>query len=547
MEKADVIVIGESIFTGTTNSPISGSIVIKNNRIVDICSTDGSEKYIGENTEVIHFKDELIMPGFHDFHLHLFLGSLYADSVSLIDARSEWEVALMVKEFADERPEDEWIFGFSWYHIYWDEQKLPHRTSLDKLLPDRPVLLMNAEGHGAWLNTKAMEVLGIDENTVAPPFGEIIKDENGIPTGVLYETAISLAEKAFKVSHKKGTRLLQQFLQNANKYGITSVSDMLPLTGYELGDIELYKEFEQKDQLTVRIHFLTVLNGDLKAAKQARKTFNSDKLRFSGLKQFLDGVPTTYTALMIDPYADKPDTYGEAFLPPEVVKKWIHEADKEGFRIRLHACGDGAVRLGLDAFEEARQKNGKRDARHTIEHIEVIDPSDIHRFEEGGVIASLQPEHLNMDDFEDNVYLSRFGEKRSAYAFPMKTLQKAGTKIAFGSDYPVVELNPMLGVYRAVTRVASDGEPIGGWNPSEKLDLAEALRRYTAGSAYGVFEESNLGTLEKGKIADITVLDRNLFAVDAEEILETKVKLTIMDGKIVYNSTTAHYQALNNV
>lgn len=534
MNKADVVIRGDAIFTGLESLPRQGSVIIKDNIIVDICSKEASEPYIGKETKVFNFKDELIMPGFHDFHVHLFLGSLYEDSVSLIDAKSEWEVALKVKEFADQRPEDEWVFGFSWYHIHWDEKKLPHRSTLDKLLPDRPVLLMNDEGHGAWLNTKAMELLGIDENTVSPPFGEILKDENGVPTGVLYETAISLAEKAFRVSPKKGERLLQQFLQNANSFGITSVSDMLPLTGYELGDVELYKEFEKNDKLTVRIHFLTVLNGDLTDARRARKTFNSNKLRFSGLKQFLDGVPTTYTALMIEPYTDKPDTVGEAFLPPETVKKWIVEADKEDFRIRLHACGDGAVRLGLDAFEEARQKNGKRDSRHTIEHIEVIDPTDIARFAQLGVIASMQPEHLNVDEFEGNVYLYRLGEERSAYTWPIKSLQTAGAKLAFGSDYPIVDINPMLGVYRAVTRVANDGKPIGGWNPNEKIHLAKVLQHYTSGSAFGAFEESNIGTLEKGKLADITVLDRNLFTVDPEEILEAKVKMTVMDGQVVY-------------
>lgn len=539
MGKADVVISGDAIFTGMTNSPIQGAIVIKDNKIVDVCTKEESAAYIDKATEVLNFKDELIMPGFHDFHIHLFLGSLSADSVSLIEAKSEVEVAQMVKAFADERSDDEWVFGFSWYHVYWDEKKLPHRATLDKLIPDRPVFLMNAEGHGAWLNSKALEILGIDKDTPTPPFGEILKDENSEPTGVLYETAISLAEKAFKMAPEKGERLLQQFLQEANKYGVTSVSDMLPLTGYELGDVELYKAFEDDDQLTVRIHFLTVLDGDLTAAKEARDRFTSDKLRFSGLKQFLDGVPTTYTALMLEDYSDKPGEKGRPYLPPEEVKKWIQEADQEGFRMRLHACGDGAVRLGLDAFEEASKKNGKRDARHTIEHIEVIDPSDIHRFSELGVIASMQPEHLNMDEYEDNDYLSRLGEVRSANTWPIKTLQSAGAKIALGTDYPIVEINPMPGIYRAVTRVASDGEPIGGWNPNEKIELADVLRHYTMGSAYGVFEEDTIGTLEKGKLADIAVLDRNLFAVDSEEILEAKVKLTMMDGKIVYTEKLA--------
>ena len=543
LAKADIILKGNAIFTGITDEPVSGAVVIKDNRISDICSKEKSETYIGSQTKVYSFNDELIMPGFHDFHLHLFLGSLYADSVSLIDCKSEREAAAKVKEFADQRPEDPWVFGFRWYHVYWENNKLPSRKTLDELIPERPVLLVNEEGHGIWLNTKAMEMLGIDKHTAEPPFGEIFKDASGEPTGVLYETAISLAQAAFQLPKEKGERLLEQFLKKAASFGVTSVSDMLPLTGYELGDINLYKQFEEEGKLTTRINFLTVLNGNLDYAKRVRQSFNSKKLTFSGLKQFLDGVPATYTALMLENYADSP-TAGEPFLPPETVKKWIAEADREGFRIRLHACGDGAVRLGLDAYEEAMKANGSRDARHTIEHIEVIDPTDIPRFSELGVIASMQPEHMNTEDFANNVYLSRLGEKRSERTWPIKSLQDSQAQLAFGSDYPIVEINPLPGIYRAVTRENDNGEPRDGWNPREKIQLADALRFYTVGSAYGVFAEEELGTLEKGKLADITILDRNLFTVPVKEILQAKVKLTIMDGTIVYEHAQSEKLAI---
>ncbi|OCA91865.1 amidohydrolase [Pseudobacillus wudalianchiensis] len=533
MAKADIILKGNAIFTGLTDEPVSGAVIIQNNRISDICTEEKSKTYIGTQTKVYSFNDELILPGFHDFHLHLFLGSLYADSVSLIDAKSEQEAAAMVKEFADQRPDDPWIFGFRWYHVHWDQHTLPSRQTLDELIPDRPVLLVNEEGHGIWLNTKAMEVLGIDKQTPEPAFGKIFKDESGEPIGILYETAISLAQEAFRLPKEKEEQLLEQFLNKAAKFGITSVSDMLPLTGYELGDIHLYKQFEEEGKLTTRINFLTVLNGNLDYAKRVRRAFNSKKLKFSGLKQFLDGVPATYTALMLEDYTDLP-TAGEPFLPPETIKKWVAEADREGFRVRLHACGDGAVQLGLDAYEEAMEANGRRDARHTIEHIEVIDPDDIPRFSRLGVIASMQPEHMNTEEFASNVYLSRLGKERSRRTWSIKSLQDSQAHLAFGSDYPIVEINPLLGIYRAVTRENINDEPKGGWNPNEKIKLADALRFYTLGSAYGVFAEDELGTLEKGKLADLTVLDRNLFALPAKDILQAKVKLTIMDGMVVY-------------
>ncbi|EQB37897.1 hypothetical protein M948_04850 [Virgibacillus sp. CM-4] len=313
------------------------------------------------------------------------------------------------------------------------------------------------------------------------------------------------------------------------------MSDMLPLPNLELGDLDSYHEFEKKDKLTTRIQFLTALNGDLERPKMLREKFKSDKLMFSGLKQFLDGVPTTYTAYLVDPYSDRPDTQGDTLIPIDRVKEWALDADNEGFRIRFHACGDGAVRLGLDIFEEAQKANGVRDSRHTIEHIEVIHPEDIDRFSELGIIASMQPEHMAAaEKFKDNDYLVRLGKKREHLTWPIRTLQARGARMAFGTDFPVVGLEPMTEIYRAVTRVHNDGNPAGGWNPNEKITLAEALRNYTLGSAYGGFCENELGTLEKGKLADVIVLDRNLFDVPVEEIRETKVKLTVMDGKVVF-------------
>ncbi|WP_144460493.1 amidohydrolase [Siminovitchia fortis] len=534
MVKADMIIQGKRIFTG--KEMMEGGIAIKDRKIIEVCKEDSMTQYIGNETRVYKFDNQTIMPGFHDFHIHLTLGCLFEDYVNLADARSAEETAKKVKDFADSRPDDEWILGFSWYHIFWDKKDMPDRTILDELIPDRPVFLLNAECHGAWLNSKALEMSGIDENTENPPFGMIMKGEDGKPTGILLETAMRLAaDQAFKIPEKKAVELMERFLAKANRLGITSVSDMLPLPGFEVGDLSLYRKFEQDDKLTVRTFFLSPLNGDLSRARGLREEYQSDVLRFSGLKQFLDGVATTYTALMVEPYSDNPSEKGEAFLPPALLEQWITEADREGFRARLHACGDGAVRLGLDLYEKAEEQNGKRDSRHTIEHIEMIHPDDIRRFQQLGVVASMQPEHMAITEkYQDNVYLTRMGQERDPYTWPIKTLAESGAAMAFGSDFPVVELNPMLEIYRAVTRRFNDGEPEDGWNPKEKIPLEEALRHYTAGPAFGNFMEDKLGTLENGKLADVIVMDRDLFAVDPEQLLEAKVKLTVMDGKVVY-------------
>jgi predicted amidohydrolase YtcJ len=534
---ADVILASDAVFTGLEEIPKPGAVAIRENKIIAVGVLAEMEPFIGSETKEYVFQDQLIMPGFHDFHIHLFLGSLSQQSVSLWEARSEEEAAEMVRQYAESRPDDPWVIGFSWYHVYWKEKRLPHRSTLDRAVPDRPVFLFNAECHGAWVNSKALELAGIDRDTPDPPFGEIMRDENGEPTGFLYETAMGLAKRAFELPFERRIHILQNFLDQAAMLGVTSVHDMFPLPGMELGDLELYEAFEQQGKLTTRIHFLSSLDGQLDRPRRLRERYRSDKLMFSGLKQFLDGVPTTYTAYMIEPYSDCPDTRGNTLIPPDIVKQWVIDADRDGFRIRLHACGDGAVRLGLDCYEAARQLNGARDSRHTIEHIEVIHPDDMNRFQELDVIASMQPEHLAAaSTFSDNAYLSRFAGERERFTWPIRTLKDRGARLAFGSDFPVVGLNPLDEIYRAVTRKHNDGQPEGGWNPQERITLAEALRAYTYGSAYGAFREAELGTLEPGKLADIVVLDKNLFNIPVEQIPQARVRMTMMDGKVVYQA-----------
>ncbi|MBM7634161.1 amidohydrolase [Geomicrobium sediminis] len=538
MNNADIVLKSRAIFTGNEEQPFAGGLAISGNKIVAVLKDETIQSYITDETTVYEYGDQLIMPGFYDFHVHLFAGSLSEQSVLLHAAKSEEEAAQMVKVFADAHPEDEWIFGFRWYHIYWDRHELPTKSTLDRLIPDRPVFLFNDECHGAWLNSKALDILGITKDSENPPFGEIVKDEYGEPTGFLYETAMGFAQQAFdSLSESKRRQLLQTFLEKAASYGVTSVSDMLPLPGLSLGDLEMYRTFEEEGTLTTRIHFMSALDGDLNQPKHLRDTYKTDKLKFNGLKQFLDGVPIAYTALLVEPYSDKQETIGDTLIPSDVVREWVVEADKEGFRVRLHACGDGAVRLGLDCYEAAQIANGVRDSRHTIEHIEVIHETDLPRVAQLGVIASMQPEHLAAaENFNDNVYVDRLGKEREPLTWPIRTLQDQGVAIAFGTDFPVVGLDPWLEIYRAVTRKHDDGLPEEGWNAKEKISLQHALQHYTKGSAHASFTEDRLGTLEVGKLADVIVLKQNPFTSSESELKEIKTALTIMDGKVVYEA-----------
>jgi len=362
--------------------------------------------------------------------------------------------------------------------------------------------------------------------------GEIYRDEVGEPTGYLHEdAALNIISYIYDVSDFEHLDLIRRFMSRTEKLGITSVSDVQI---YGIMKYRAFEELEKRGELNVRIHFCPPLTEDIGKLKYLQKVYKSEKLQFAGAKGFIDGTPMGYTGLMIEPYSDIPNFYGETTMPADVLKQLVSKLDKENIRCRLHACGDGAVRLGLDVFEEARRDNGRKDIRHTIEHIECIHPNDIGRFAELEVIASVQPEHMPKYDFNNHPFHPILGPDRIKYAWPFKSIEDVGGGLAFGTDYPIAPLDPFRGIYRAVTRLTNDGEPKGGFNPWEKMSRCSALRAYTLGSAYMNGREQDLGNIEKGKLADIIVLDKDLLECNEEEIRDTNVLLTMMDGSIVY-------------
>jgi predicted amidohydrolase YtcJ len=536
---ADTIIKSRAVFDGATDGYFPGYVAIKGNRICAVGRDEGDiGGFSGAKTELIDAGGRLVMPGFHDSHVHLLMAGLYRRYANLMSARSEEEAARMVAEAAEKDPDkDGFVFGFGWYHVFWDSKMLPRKESLDRYFPDRPVLLVNAEAHGVWVNSRALAIAGITGDTKDPFGGRIERDGNGEATGFLYESASGLVTRpAFDFSEEREAELLRAFMEGAAAYGITSVNDVMPYFHGNMGSVAAYGALDARGGLSVRIHAAPNLLGDLDEVLEWRKKYSSEKLRVDMVKQFLDGVSTTHTALLLDDYADAPGNRGSALFRLDAIQKTVPEAHRRGLSVKLHCCGDASLRLALDYYENAIKMYGKRpDVRHAIEHCEMVSDADIPRFGALGVIPSVQPEHVAMTQrFEENPYHATLGKERADRTWPFKDLLTSAGVLAIGSDCPVVDSDPFLEIYRAVTRLHNDGEPAGGWNPSQKLTLAEILKCYTWGSAYGVGRENELGMLAPGRFADIAVLSMNPFTTDESELIDGKVDMTIMDGRVIY-------------
>lgn len=537
--KADLVVKSNAIFTGLENEAFKGGIAIIGNKIVAVENESALDEWIDPHTKIYTYEDEMVMPGFIDAHMHFFTGAFVSSKymlTSLSDARSEEDCLKLVQNFASEHPEYERITGMGWLPTFWDDHKaLPHRSSLDEVVSDRPVYLLSADCHTFWLNSKALEECDFNKDTKVS-FGEIGKDSNGELNGLLFEieACAPANQRAFITPKEEAKEIQVDFYKEIAKFGITSATDLsaAPTPVGQFLEYQTASELEKDGKLTVRLHLFPSLGLDtnLEKVKSLSAEYSSDKLRVSGLKQFVDGVTSTYTAYLLKPYSDKGDTVGFINYPKELLQECVINANKEGYAVRLHAIGDGAVRVALDLFEESNRVNDNTKIKNCIEHIESIHPMDIDRFSELGVIASMQPVHLILDV---NEKVSRIGEERSVFEWPCKTLLNRGAVLAFGTDFPVASIDPFLNIYAAVTRSTAKGELVGV-NAREKLSVVESLRAYTYGGACVLNREHELGTLETGKLADVIVLNKNILSGPDVDILNTSIKLTIMDGEVVF-------------
>lgn len=538
MQKADLILRSNAIFTGRDDFYFPGSIAIASNKIIAVQKDSTLQELADEETKVYELGDRLIMPGFIDAHFHFFEGAVASSRYMCSEIEhsvSEEDCIRIMKKFSEQNPEFTRLLGTGWLQVNWGGAPLPTCESLDAAFPEKPVYLLSGDGHTFWLNTAALKECGItEENSVS--FGEIGKTEEGTLNGILLE--MEACALAWNKIYEPDQRIMEEtqisLSEKAVSCGITSLCNMTSKPYYE-GEEILYEtafRLSQENKLKCRLHLYPSLgvNSEFEQQKKLAERYNTGKFRVCGLKQFADGVTTTYTGYLLEPYEDNPSACGTMNYKREIYENVILAANREGFSVRLHTIADGSVRAALDIFEKSKQENPEGSIRNCLEHCEDIYPEDIKRFSELGVVASIQPIHLILDA---NEKVERLGKKRAEMEWPCKSLLEAGAVMALGTDYPVAYFNPFPNIQAAVTRCGEDGRPVGV-NPWERIHMAEALKAYTYGGAYSFGREDELGTLEAGKLADIAVINQNLFKVKPFEIKDCSVYMTIVDGMIVY-------------
>ena len=529
----NLVLKSKCIYDSVSEAPFAGYIEIENEKIRTVVRGDTDRYDDPSSYRVIDCGSRTVTAGLCDGHIHLFMGALHTATVDLYDTFTEDEAARLLYDFYKDR-DDEWLLGFRWTHYRWPDEKLPTKASLDRYFPDRPVIAFNDELHAVWVNSRTLELCGIDRNTSDPAGGTIERDENGEPTGFFLEqpAMAMVTKKALDVSPEKEEELIKGFIKKAHSRGVTSVGAVHVL---KVMKHEACRRLEEKGELKVRVFFAPHIEMETAEAVKLKEEYDSDRLRFLGLKGFADGTPLGYTGYMVEPYIDRPGFRSEPLLDPEWLREKSRECCRNGIALRIHACGDGAVRLALDAYEAARREYGDKDVRNTIEHIEVLHKEDVQRFAKTGTIASIQPSHILMESLEKHPIFEMLDEERIKLSWPGKTLSTSGAAVAFGTDYPIVDLDPIDTLYRAVHRRMEDDLPEEGWNPQEKFTLAEAITNSTMGPAYMFGMEDKIGSIEEGKLADINVFSRNIFEC-VDDIPSVKTEMTIFNGEIVYTA-----------
>ncbi|HRD02144.1 MAG TPA: amidohydrolase [Candidatus Saccharicenans sp.] len=528
-KKADLVIAGK-IFTGLNSLPFVEALAVNGDKIQATGTRQEINKYIGPQTRIIELKEGVAIPGLIDAHTHFSSGGKSLIELSFRGIDSIEKVQQMIAARIKELPAGSPVFGRDYDHTLFPGQEWPHRTDLDKVAPENPVVIRRVDGHSAWINSLALKLSGIDRNTSNPFGGEIVRDKTtGEPTGILKESAMNLIKIKPSVKSSPEEDILRA-LDHARQLGLTGVH-----ASTDLKELEIYKRLKKDGKLTLRIYAWLPIEEMDQCLKLGIKQGQGDEfLKIGFLKAFIDGTLGSGTALMFEPFADAPNQSGLPQYSEQEFYELIDQAYAHGFQVGTHAIGDKGVNWVLNAIEKAQKKHGQKNLRYRIEHAQIIKPEDIKRFKELRVIASMQPTHCTTDM---RFCEQRIGSERSKYAYAWRSLLDAGASLAFGSDWPVEPLDPRRGLYSAVTRKNIEHDyPDGGWFPEQRLSLAEAIQCFTSGSAYASFEEKLKGTLEPGKLADLTVFGQDIFSHEPKEILTVPVIYTIVGGKIVYQS-----------
>ena len=529
-----VVYLHGRIYTNDPANPWAEAMAFRDGKIRCVGKIDYVLLECGGNdpsAETIHLHGKFVMPGFNDAHVHL--GGAGADmlSVRLNGVTSIEEVQKRVADAVAHHKEGDWITGSGWDHTLWPDKKFPNKQQLDAVAPKNPVFLTHVSGHVAVANSLALQHGEIKKDSPNPPGGMIERDADGVATGMLEEdSAMKLvADRIPDLKADQRRRGILMVLADAAKNGVTSAQDFS-----DWADYLVYMQLKEEGKLTLRITewlpFQLPTNELLNMRAQGGTT--DPWLRTGALKAFTDGALGSRTAALLAPYSDDPSTSGILTNDPEKLRVMAIERDKAGFQLNFHAIGDRANRVALDVFEAVAKANGPRDRRDRVEHAQVLAPEDVPRFAQLHVIASMQPSHETSDMRWAG---SRIGPDRAKGAYAWASLLKSGAHLAFGTDYDVEPLNPMRGLYACVARELPEGGPTGGWEPQEKISLADCIRAYTSGSAYAQFEEGKKGELKAGEYADFIILSADLTKIPPKDYTKTTVLLTVVDGRTVYS------------
>lgn len=546
-QPADVIVTNARIYTVNPQQKWAEAIAVRDDKIVAVGGKAEIAPYRGSTTKVIDAQGRLVLPGFTDCHIHFIDGSLSLLQVNLDDAASVAEIQQRVKDYAAVHADVPWVQGRGWTYTVFPPTGLPDKKYLDQIISDRPVYLEGFDGHTWWANSKALRLAGITKATPDPAGGSFVRDpRTGEPTGAVKEDAADeVVRRAIPRPNKEQlVAALRRGMLEANRVGLVRAisTDGVHVQGGDFEILDVYDEIRRAGQLTVRFDVAmrvqppALMPEQIRRIQNARQRYHDDWLAAGKAKFFVDGVIETHTAAMFAPYADDPSQSGHLLWGPDEYKRAVAELDAQGIQVFSHAIGDRAIRLALDAYENAQKVNHTTDRRHRIEHIEDAAAVDLPRFGKLGVIASFQPLHAYPNDDTLKVWAGNVGPERAQRGWPWRTVENGGGVLAFGSDWPIVTQNPWPGVQNALTRQTTEGEPAGGWIPKERIPLEDAIRAYTLDAAFAGHRERTEGSLEPGKLADMIVLSQDLFQIEPTEIGKTEVLLTMVGGKVVYQS-----------
>ena len=532
---AELILTNGRIWTGNELQPWASAVAISGNKIAVVGETKQIRKLATPKTTVIDLGGKFVMPGINDSHIHFLGSALKLFEVDLTGARSLEEIQRRVTKFARDNPEEKWINGSGWEYSYLPNQRLPTCGDIDSVVSDRPVFLSSYDGHTAWVNTNALEIAGVNGQSKFAGYGQIVVDERGQPTGVLKEGAQRLVRRVMpEASREHKLDALRREMEVANSLGLTSIQN----ASGSAAEVELYKELLDRGKLKLRVRFAISVGPqttqtDIDRIAALAKQYSGPMLQVGSIKIVLDGVIESHTAAMLEPYTDDPKNSGRPSFTQEQLNNVVAMADRAGLQVLIHAIGDAAIHMALDAYENTEKVNGRRDSRFRIEHIETISATDIPRFAKLGVIASMEPIHADPATVE--VWSRAIGPERTKRGFVWHSLESAGARLIFSSDYPsAISLDPLRGLHNAVNRQTIDGQPPGGWFPEQRVSVATALKAYTVSGAYASFEESTKGKIAPGMFADMIVLTADPFVVNPARLYQTRVAMTIFDGRVNY-------------